>query len=204
MWYFAKPLRDLRSHPIRRFRDIRGDHVRISGTVHGTSRVVTPITGATCSLFDIELREWDNGVLFPFSREHRGTFRVVDGTGEAWIDTSNAAMALRVDDRGHSRDRRVAANLSAYVEDMGRTMADRWGGRRSLAWRECRLRPGDHVCVVGMAQREAHPAGQPLSYRRLPVRLVIHAQLIADRHACRCPQPTTNTVRDMRSPWQTK
>ncbi len=188
MWYFAKPLRELRGQPITKIAEISGGaYVRISGVISGDGSVVAPVTHDRCSFVETEMREWDNGATYPFTKEKAGSFQLHDGSGEAWIECDDAKVALRVDERGHSDDEEVRDHVSSYVSELGKSMLDQWGSVRSLDWRERRLEPGDHVCVVGVAHHEAHPDGQPSSYRHSPARVVIRANLIVERKSCRCP-----------------
>jgi len=187
MWYFAKPLRKLRGRSITKIGDVSpGSYVRLSGTVGGVTDVVAPVSQSPCSLFELEMREWENGATYPFSKERKGEFAVRDESGAAWIDCSGAAVELRVDEMGNSLDDEVADNVTNYVMRLGRTMFDSWGVMRSLEWRERLLAPGDHVCIVGVAEHEAHPDGQPSSYRHSPSRVILRAELIVERRSCRC------------------
>lgn len=185
MWFLSKTLRRLRRLPVTELDSVAsGERVRVSG-VAGTTSLVSPITRSPCTLFQLELREWDNGLTYPFlTTQHGIAFQLNGRHGDATIDCERALAKLRLHASGHSSWGGVDPRVANHVTAHGHSMLDRWGTRRSLDWREHIIAPGDHICVVGVASHESAPGAQP--YRNLLVRVVIRAELIADRKSCGC------------------
>jgi hypothetical protein len=150
--------------------------VKFVGRIAGaTSALRSPLAGVPCALYTIDMREWDNGALYPFLRATSAEpLPVDDGSGTVWVYPSGAMFFLGDGRRraGHSADNFDA--VAAYAIQQGRNMTDDNSMPRSIQWEEKTLAIGDQIAVMGHVQWEIarEAAG---SYRDMPQRLTLRS-----------------------------
>jgi hypothetical protein len=133
--------------------------------------MIGPLSGRTCLCYvaKVEQRSTDSGYWRTIIEESRGvTFRLVDDTGHAIVDPTNAKVALTFDNSGWSGISQDATELEAAFLAKHGHGSEALVFNESLRYHEAVISLGETVAVLGSGVREFDPAALPPEGYRSP------------------------------------
>ena len=157
---------------------IEGQWVRISGRLaYEETTLQAPFSERECAAFHVNVTPRDRMAREAIDQHESVPFRLVDESGEAYVDVVLPTLILMSDRRYASailNDPPV--RLEIFLAKHGQKVTNWVGLNESLKYREGILEDGEEVTVYGQAFWERNPdrqAGHLKGYRRLAKRLVI-------------------------------
>ena len=152
-----------------------GTVVRAAGKVSAAAQTIAPFTRSECAFYLVELREWDNGVLYPFLLVVGGALFCVC-TDDAKVIFDPVHCVAYIKGRvatGESVD--YPAETAEFLDAHGHAGKARLivppifarAGNRSFHWKESIVLSGDQVRVAGTLTSRVDITGRA-TYREPP------------------------------------
>ncbi len=164
-WYMSEAQRvkrGLASAQSKSVSELReGDLVRVVGTLKLGPRTLTaPLSGRTCALYFVRVREQRGKSSVEVIRESEGVeFMLDDGTGAVLVRPERFELALVEDhDERSGTWNDASPEVLKYLASKGQSPENMLGFNRGLQFHEGVLEEGERVAVLAAVKVELDPA----------------------------------------------